>query len=109
MGARHEAAAALGAVVRRICAALWRGDFAAHVHAGVRQRDAVGVAATCRGGPAQQTLFPGLHSVRTTTSAAGSCCGEEPEGSRTELAIYSAWPLMPSIAAPRPWATTCVE
>jgi len=28
--------------------------------------------ATCRGGPAQETLFPGLHSVRTTTSAAGA-------------------------------------
>jgi len=25
------------------------------------------------------------------------------------LFIYSAWPLMPFIAAPRPWATTCVE
>ena len=37
-----------------------------------------------------------------------SCCGVEPEGSRTGLAIYSAWPLMPSIAASPPWATTCV-
>jgi CubicO group peptidase (beta-lactamase class C family) len=56
-----------------------------------------------------RTLFLGSHSVRTTTSAAGSCCGVAPEGSRTGLAIYSAWPLMPCIAAPRPWATTCVE
>ena len=42
----------------------------------------------------QHTLFPGLHSVRTMTSAAGSCCGVEPERSRTGLAIYSVWPLM---------------
>ena len=36
-------------------------------------------AATCRDGPAQHTLFPGLHSVRTTTSAAGSCLRHGPE------------------------------
>jgi transposase len=38
-----------------------------------------------------------LHSVRTTTSAAGSYCGGEPERSKTGPAIYSAWQPFPSI------------
>src|SRR5436190_14470825 len=60
------------------------------------------VGRTCRGGPTQDTLFPGLHYVRTTISAAENCCGEEHERSRTGLAIYSAWPPIPSIIASRP-------
>jgi len=56
----------------------------------------------CSIGPTQRTSSPGLHSVRTTTSAEGNYCGGEPERSKTGPAIYSAWQPFPSIIASHP-------
>jgi len=42
-----------------------------------------------------------LRAIKEARELRASAYGE-PEGSRTELAIYSAWPLMPFIAAPTP-------
>src|SRR5580698_3420588 len=62
---------------------------------------------TCRAGRLRDTLCPGWHRVRITTSVEGACCGGPGAQCTTGLGTYSAWRHIRCIATKASWATIC--